>query len=154
MKFLESNEPGFERVLLNQASASTGVQVGERPLYVHARSACEDDPACVIHKPSDHHMKDWPLNWRGDTGVMERICSHGCGHPDPDAMAFETSGKRVEQYAHFLQRMGPDEYPVGYFVEEARSIAAAKGVHGCCGCCRPPAPEAVAAAHVQRAFNR
>lgn len=24
------------------------------------------------------------MNWRDDTGVMERVCAHGVGHPDPD----------------------------------------------------------------------
>ena len=50
---------------------------------VHDHSKCADR-SCVIHNPSDHHMRDWPLHWRGDTGVMERTCSHFIGHPDPD----------------------------------------------------------------------
>jgi hypothetical protein len=29
-------------------------------------------------------MKEWPQNWREDRGIMERICPHGIGHPDPD----------------------------------------------------------------------
>jgi len=29
-------------------------------------------------------MADWPQNWRGDRGLMERVCPHGIGHPDPD----------------------------------------------------------------------
>lgn len=56
-----------------------------RTLRVHDRAACTGRRfACVIHSPSDHHMKSWPLNWRMDTGVMERMCPHGVGHPDPD----------------------------------------------------------------------
>lgn len=39
---------------------------------------------CTIHNRSDHHMRDWPQNWRADRGIMERICPHGIGHPDPD----------------------------------------------------------------------
>jgi len=39
---------------------------------------------CPIHNPSDHHMRDWEQNWRGDRGFIERICPHGIGHPDPD----------------------------------------------------------------------
>ena len=50
---------------------------------VHPAERCEGQP-CVIHHPSDHHMRDWPLNWRQDRGLMERICPHGVGHPDPD----------------------------------------------------------------------
>ena len=39
---------------------------------------------CCIHNPSSHHMRGWPMVWRGDKGVMERTCPHGVGHPDPD----------------------------------------------------------------------
>jgi hypothetical protein len=39
---------------------------------------------CCIHHPSNHHMVTWPQNWRFDRYMMERICPHGVGHPDPD----------------------------------------------------------------------
>lgn len=29
-------------------------------------------------------MRNWPQHYRMDTGVTERICPHGVGHPDPD----------------------------------------------------------------------
>lgn len=50
---------------------------------VHSPSACEGR-GCPIHHPSQHHMRDWPQNWRNDRRMMERICEHGVGHPDPD----------------------------------------------------------------------
>lgn len=72
---------------------------------VHERNAtCET--ACVIHNPTDHHMRYWRLHWRGDRGIFERICSHGIGHPDPD------------------------QYPYWRSVGQE-----AQGVHGCDGCC-------------------
>lgn len=93
----------------HMATGWIGVQErGPHVLRVHPASACADDPACVIHKPSDHHMRQWPLNWRDDTKVMERLCSHGVGHPDPDA-------------CDFAERQGRTHY----------------GIHGCDGCCRP-----------------
>ena len=52
---------------------------------VHSSSLCEGQ-ACAVHHPSDHHMVTWPQNWRGDRGLMERICPHGVGHPDPDCL--------------------------------------------------------------------
>lgn len=85
-----------------------GVQVsGDLVLKnVHPAAACSGEH-CVIHNPSDHHMRDWPMNWRDDRGLMERICpKHGVGHPDPDALAHEIRQGREYQ-----------------------------GVHGCCGCC-------------------
>lgn len=75
---------------------------------VHDRDAgC--DKACVIHNPTDHHMRHWNLHWRSDRGIFERICPHGVGHPDPDQFGF---WKRTNQ-----------DY---------------QSVHGCDGCCCPP----------------
>lgn len=84
-----------------QVPASDGFHI-----KVHPRGACKLPDQCVVHNPSDHHMRDWVLNWRQDTAVMERLCEHGVGHPDPDDMAFQ---KSVGQ---------------GW-----------KGTHGCDGCC-------------------
>lgn len=36
-------------------------------------------------------MRNWPMNWRSDKQVMERICHHGIGHPDPDDAAYNES---------------------------------------------------------------
>jgi hypothetical protein len=91
-----------ETVFLNDATAML--------TNVHERADCLG--ACPIHSPSDHHMRDWPLNWRDDRGLMERICPHGVGHPDPDHLA-HTAALRGDE------------------------AAAVEGVHGCDGCCSP-----------------
>ncbi len=71
---------------------------------------CQD--GCVVHHRTGHHMMFWPLHWRGDRGIFERICpSHGIGHPDPDQGPY---WKRTDQDWQW--------------------------VHGCCGCCRNPQP--------------
>ena len=72
---------------------------------VHNVSKCAGSNCCV-HNPSDHHMRDWPMDWRSDKGVMERTCPHGIGHPDPDDAAYNAS--RGMEYLN---------------------------VHGCDGCC-------------------
>lgn len=54
---------------------------------VHPQDKCEGRH-CVLHNPSEHHMRDWPTLWRADLGIMERTCQHGIGHPDPDDLAF------------------------------------------------------------------
>lgn len=72
---------------------------------VHSRKSCGGDN-CVFHNPSDHHMKDWPLHYRDDRGIFERICEHNVGHPDPDQF-------------DYWDRTGQDW----------------QGVHGCDGCC-------------------
>lgn len=89
------------------AEGSFGIQKGMATLRnVHLADKCAGQ-YCVIHNPSDHHMREWPLNWRDDTGIMERFCPHGVGHPDPDALDFH-----------------------------ARLGQSWSGVHGCDGCCR------------------
>lgn len=54
---------------------------------VHSSTACYDTDACALHKPSDHHMRTWPMNWRLDRRIFERLCPHNIGHPDPDSIA-------------------------------------------------------------------
>lgn len=77
-------------------------------LSVHNKGDCLGDN-CPIHNPSNHHMKDWPLFWRDDRRIFERICEHGVGHPDPDDLNFRIKFK----------------------LENAKYAS----VHGCCGCC-------------------
>lgn len=97
----------MEEITINVAEASFGIQQGLVGLRVHNRKLCEGRP-CSIHHPSGHHMNTWPLNWRGDRRIMERVCDHGIGHPDPDDADFRRT------------RDGDDADP---------------GIHGCDGCC-------------------
>jgi 8-oxo-dGTP diphosphatase len=73
----------------------------------HAPEKCTGQ-SCVIHNPSDHHMKDWPMIMR-DSTLIERQCPHGIGHPDPDSLA--------------------------HFVKTGHEYLA---IHGCDNCCIPP----------------
>ena len=50
---------------------------------MHDKEKCAGD-YCTIHNRSDHSMRDFPQHWRSDRKIMERICPHGIGHPDPD----------------------------------------------------------------------
>jgi hypothetical protein len=89
---------------MEQFETSNGMTVS-----VHNKGDCLGD-VCVIHSPSNHHMRDWYLLWRGDRMIFERLCVHGVGHPDPD------------QYDYWQSVLGPDD-------------VAAMSSHGCCGCC-------------------
>lgn len=84
--------------------------IAERITRIHPRAACEGRHCC-IHNPSPHHMAKWPRLWRDDIGLMERLCPHGIGHPDPDHQAYMRS------------RLGDEAPP---------------GIHSCDGCCQPP----------------
>ena len=59
---------------------------GEKWSYVHDEVKCHGR-TCVIHNPSRHAMRQWPMHLR-ETGLVERICEHGVGHPDPDSAAW------------------------------------------------------------------
>ena len=88
-----------------------GIQVGEMTVRTHKPAACRGQ-YCCIHRPSKHHMRKWPMNVRFDRqALVERLCSHGVGHPDPDSVAY------FER--HDFEGMG---------------------VHGCCPerCCTAP----------------
>lgn len=95
--------------------------IGTTLTRVHGREECEGrEIPCCIHRPSAHHMAAWPMNWRSDTRVMERICPHGTGHPDPDHMAYVTSLESWHSTG------GEDSGDMSW-----------QGVHGCDGCCQP-----------------
>jgi hypothetical protein len=70
---------------VSDALRSTRVLLENTHLYIW----CHDDQSCrgeycTLHNRSDHHMRGMPQSWRGDRGIIERICEHGIGHPDPD----------------------------------------------------------------------
>ena len=109
------------------AEPSLGIQLGPVLLRTHGPSKCQGRPCC-IHHPSAHHMREWPLNWRGDTGVMERVCPHGAGHPDPDHMAYVTSLTPEHDC--------PDEYPGDEGGQCPYPHLEGQGTHGCDGCCQ------------------
>lgn len=82
----------------------------DQKILVHEKNIDCIKHNCVIHNPSDHPMREFKTHWRGDRGLMERICPHEVGHPDPDDIAFKRRLKG-EKFAHY------------------------EAIHGCCGCC-------------------
>lgn len=55
---------------------------GIRFRNVHPETKCRGRH-CIVHNPIHTHMDDWPVVYREDIGVFERIDKYGCGHPDP-----------------------------------------------------------------------
>jgi hypothetical protein len=106
----EEDHPLWEKTKIHQTDSLFGFPIGKVKLTHHAKDQCSGQ-YCSIHNPSPHHMVTWHQLWRGDRGIMERICPHGIGHPDPDDVAHH-------------ERIKPDD---DYY-----------GVHGCDGCCAPP----------------
>lgn len=95
---------------------------GQEITNVHPETMYCREVGCAVHNPSDHHMKDWPQNFRDPRvealtfgmhpGLMERICPCGVGHPDPDHMRW-------------------------YALTHDADSTEAEGIHGCDGCCDP-----------------
>jgi hypothetical protein len=97
--------------IADHSGTAVGVQQGTRVLRTHGAEYCSGE-FCCIHKPSDHALHAAPMNWRSDNGLMERICEHGVGHPDPDDLT------------HKLLTLGAEGFAAGEY-----------DVHGCDGCC-------------------
>lgn len=72
---------------------------------IHDGIECRTRP-CAVHNKTEHSMRGFPQHFRTDNGLMERICSHGIGHPDPDGLPFF------------------EDQGIG-----------GMGIHGCDGCC-------------------
>jgi hypothetical protein len=105
VRTVEVERDDFETLTADTRTFTTGI--GQTLKGVHPPEVCAGR-YCVIHNPGPHHMREWPTCWRPDRGIMERICEHGVGHPDPDDQAFLISQGRTHE-----------------------------GVHGCDGCCHP-----------------
>ena len=73
-------------------------------LATHVEGTCIDQ-WCTIHNRSEHPMRVFPQHWRNDRDIMERVCPHGIGHPDPDEYRLRLEDGEVQL------------------------------VHGCDGCC-------------------
>lgn len=111
---------GMETVTMAYAEPRYGT-VSTGRVHVHRAERCSADPnPCVLHSPSDHHMRDWGMVLRLDReGLVERTCPHGVGHPDPDSLAWLMGG-----YRSVYKDCDPSE------------DFSWVGTHGCDGCCR------------------
>jgi hypothetical protein len=67
---------------------------GNKIVDVHEQWQCMGR-YCTVHKPSDHGMRSMKQRWRADRALMERVCEHGIGHPDPDEIGLDESGRGV-----------------------------------------------------------
>lgn len=91
----------METIHIDVTDSEWGMQLGVKPLKVHGKAVCYGEYCCV-HNPSDHPLKDAPMNWRADLRIMERFCKHGIGHPDPDDASYrkQRDGKRFTGTTH------------------------------------------------------
>lgn len=102
----------MEKVRVNVAEPVYGAQVGKVNIKIHDVGTCTGT-YCPFHNPSDHPLKDAPINIRTDKyALCERLCFHGVGHDDPDS---------VEWLKNRLAKLGRPNNWVG--------------IHGCDGCC-------------------
>lgn len=52
----------------------------------HQREDCYYSDRCTLHNRSNHYMRKFPQVWNPNNGIIERVCEHGIGHPDPDEL--------------------------------------------------------------------
>lgn len=58
------------------------------PVKTHGADRCAGS-TCVVHNPSGHHMRDWPLSFNFRMGALAfRECPCGKLHPDPDSLDY------------------------------------------------------------------
>ena len=55
---------------------------------IHPEGTCIGEHCC-IHNPSDHPLKNAPMEWYPQISHMVRVCEHGFQHPDPDDIQFK-----------------------------------------------------------------
>lgn len=62
-----------------------------RVLYHHPRLVCERTPErpCPLHRPSNHKLKNRPIDWVDELKAIVRVCEHDQAHPDPDDLYFK-----------------------------------------------------------------
>ena len=89
-------------------------------IILHGITECAGE-FCVVHNPSEHHMREWPTVLRTmlSPPIFERNCPHGVGHPDPDSAAWAERAVRDNPFRW------QNEISDGKFVWQ----------HGCDGCC-------------------
>jgi hypothetical protein len=62
---------------------------GAKLTNIHPEGTCLLG-VCSIHNPSDHPLRDAPMDWFGDNiRALVRVCEHGFRHPDPDDLRFK-----------------------------------------------------------------
>jgi hypothetical protein len=88
--------------------AVNGAPIANGPVRVHTAAKCEGE-RCPFHNPGEHPLNRRPILIRFDRdALVERLCEHVVGHPDPDSVRYFT-------------RVTGD---TGW------------GLHGCDSCCR------------------
>ena len=103
-------------------------------IAIHDQSKCAGRH-CVIHDPSNHHMRNLPLVWNSMYRRTERICSCGARHPDPDHIEYVR-------------------------ITKGDTAAAQAATHVCCSrsCCVVKKPRSkkkvVPVDHITRVFSR
>jgi hypothetical protein len=76
---LPDPEDPTQYLIADATDASFGAHQGVAVLEnVHPATAC-DGRHCVIHNPSNHHMRSWPLVWRDDKWSVPDLVDTGLG---------------------------------------------------------------------------
>jgi len=87
-------DPDWMALHTEQEQALMGRWVG-----IHQPDAlCET--VCVVHNPSQGMHRTLTPIWRTDLQILERICPHGIGHPDPDQTLYLAQSGQMAKVLH------------------------------------------------------
>jgi hypothetical protein len=87
---------GRETWLLADGNEPVRIQFGIVLHNVHPHGTCVEPDRCVIHQPTEHHMRAWEAGWDDVRAQVIRRCPHGSWHPDPDAVVISKFGALLE----------------------------------------------------------
>ena len=62
---------------------------GQLVQNIHPAEWCSG--TCVVHRPSDHHMRKLELSFDIEKKAFQRTCKHGALHHDPDERIYWTN---------------------------------------------------------------
>ena len=82
--YMEQQQEDTERKLETGELERAQLEHSDITLAAHPADKCRGEH-CTLHNRSNHSMRSFPQHWRSDRGIMERICPHSIGHPDPNS---------------------------------------------------------------------
>lgn len=70
--------------------------------FLHPIDLCapHTNEPCFIHRPTRHHMREWPIEFDRQLGRFTRVCEHGVCHPDPDQIDFWVRTRQDHKIGH------------------------------------------------------
>ena len=80
---------------------------GQLVVNIHPSKWCSG--TCVVHRPSDHHMRKLELSFDVEKKAFQRACEHGDLHQDPDERTYWTNVLEAAQRSKRLKDLATEK---------------------------------------------